>query len=112
MLQDLFEFCTVESNSRVLYAPQAGGPINLKFLAHYDYLVSLESSGYREFKNVILRVIFSSATTRVTRKYQKGQKCADFGVFENKMANYWLWTSGNVVALGKMTLRMTFLNSL
>ena len=43
---------------------------------------------------------------------KKGQKCADFGVFENKMANYWLWTSGNVVALGKMTLRMTFLNSL
>ena len=62
-------------------APQAGGPINLKFLAHYDYLVSLESSGYREFKNVILRVIFSSATTRVTRKYKKGTKMRRFWRF-------------------------------
>ena len=61
--------------------PQAGGPINLKFLAHYDYLISLESSGYREFKNVILRVIFSSATTRVTRKYKKGTKMRRFWRF-------------------------------
>ena len=92
--------------------PQAGGPINLNFLGHYDYWARWKALVTENSK-----MSSSGSFSLMPQRYQMS-KASNLPFYFQKRQNrrifvpflYFLVTL--VVALEKMTLRMTFLNSL
>ena len=93
-------------------SPQAGGPINLNFLGHYDYWARWKALVTENSK-----MSSSGSFSLMPQRYQMS-KASNLPFYFQKRQNrrifvpflYFLVTL--VVALEKMTLRMTFLNSL
>ena len=97
---------------REIAPPQAGGPINLNFLGHYDYWARWKALVTENSK-----MSSSGSFSLMPQRYQMS-KASNLPFYFQKRQNrrifvpflYFLVTL--VVALEKMTLRMTFLNSL